>query len=154
MTAKAHEEKSRQKLAAENMTAAQKIHRALQSGPIKTELRTVQESIHIARALSAKARVEMDVKGLSHEKDFSVHIAYMTPDLSFLSTRRYEAGKEAAIYSDLAGPGKCCIVVGLVFGIRDREHGGDWLLGARPFLNTPLVLMALKQRIEENGLEN
>jgi hypothetical protein len=142
-------ETSRQKLAADNMTAVAKIHRALQSGQLKSELRTVQEAIHAARALNAQAKAAMDDKGLTHAKDFSMHIAFMTPDLSTLFTRRFELGQEAVIQAELSGPGMCCVMVGLVFGIRDHDHGGDWLIGARPFLATPLVLMALKQRIDE-----
>jgi hypothetical protein len=90
----------------------------------------------------------MDNAGLNHAKDFSVVIAYMTPDLSMLFTRRYEHGKESEIQADLSGPGKCCIMAGLIFGIRDHDHGGDWLIGGKPFLHTPLVISALKQRME------
>jgi hypothetical protein len=137
-------QKSRQKVAAESMTRVQKIHRALQSGQLKSELRTVSEAIHAARALT----MQIEAAGLKDERDFHVHVGYMTPDLSMLWTRRYERGQEAAIQEDLSGPGKCCIPVGLVFGIRDPEHGGDWLIGSRPFLDTPLVRTALKQQQE------
>ena len=98
----------------------------------------------MARALAA----QIELAGIK-PTDFYVHIAYMTPDLSFLHTHKFERGLEATIQENLSGPGKCCIVVGLIFGIRDPEHGGNWLFGARPFLNTPLVIMALKQRLEE-----
>src|SRR5205807_10634532 len=144
------EKKSRQKIAAENMTTVQRIQRALQSGPVKSELRTVQETIHLARALSAQAKNAMDLKGLNHAKDFAVVIAYMTPDLTMLFTRKFEPGKEREIQADLEGPEKCCIMVGLIFGIRDHEHGGEWLFGVGPFLVTSLVVNALKQRIEED----
>lgn len=138
-------EPSRQKLAAENMTRVQKIHRALQSGRLKSELRTVQEAVHAARALT----MQIEAEGLKLNEDFFVHIAYLTPDLSMLFTRRYIPGQESTIHSELAGPGSCCIMAGLVFGIRDNERGGDFLIGARPFLETPLVLTALRQRMEE-----
>jgi hypothetical protein len=130
------------------MTTVQKIHRALQSGRLKSELRTVSEAIHAARALT----MQIEAAGLKHDEDFQVHIAYLTPDLSMLFTERYIRGEESAIHAKLAGPGTCCIMAGLVFGIRDKEHGGDFLIGARPFLETPLVLSALRQRMEENTM--
>jgi hypothetical protein len=150
-----HEQKkpSSQQIAADKMTPVQKISRALQSGPVKSELRTVQEAIHLARALSSQAKSMMDgTKGADHAKDFGVHIAYMTPDLSVLHTLKYEAGQEAAIQAELSGgSGKCCIMVGLVFGMRDHSKGGMWYFGGRPFLNTELVRMALAQRMQESG---
>ncbi|PWU08172.1 MAG: hypothetical protein C5B47_05120, partial [Verrucomicrobia bacterium] len=92
---------SRQKLAAENMTRVGKIVRALQSGQLKSELRTVQESIHLARGLYT----QIESQGFKHNNDFAVHIAYLTPDLSMLFTRKFEPGeKEAAqIQADLSG---------------------------------------------------
>ncbi|HZR58465.1 MAG TPA: hypothetical protein VFA74_16450 [Terriglobales bacterium] len=148
------EEKSRQKLAAEKMTPVQNLVRSLQSGQLKSELRTVQESIHAARALAMQIESVSTNYGLSkkYAEDFHVSIAYMTPDLSTLYTWPYEPGKEAEIQQRLSGPGTCCIPVGLVFGVRDRKQGGGWLSGARPFLNTPLVRLALQQRLEENTI--
>ena len=142
------EQKSRQKLAAENMTKTQKLARALQSGQLKSELRTVQESIHLARGLYT----QIESEGFKHNENFWVHIAYMTPDLSMLFTRKFEPGeKEAAkIQADLSG--ECCIVVGLVFGIIDPDNEDDSSLGVRPFLNTDLVRMALKQRVESGSI--
>jgi hypothetical protein len=145
------ETKSRQQIAADKMTPVQRIARALQSGPIKSELRTVQETIHLARALDTQAKHMMDgVKGLDHAKDFGVQIAYMTPDLSVLHTLKYEAGREAAIQAELSGgSGRCCIMVGLVFGMRDSD--GTWYHGGRRFLDTELVRMALAQRMQESS---
>jgi hypothetical protein len=141
--------KSRQKLAADNMTRVGKLMRALQSGQLKSELRTVQEAIHLARALF----MHIESQGFkSEEEQFAVHIAYMTPDLSMLFTRKFEPGDKAAatIQADLSG--QCCIMVGLIFGIVDPENHDSALGGARPFLNTPLVMMALKQRLESDSI--
>lgn len=126
------------------MTDVQRLHQSLTSGALKSELRTVQESIHIARAMAA----QIEAAGIK-AGDYHVHLAYMTPDLSSLFTHRFERGLEAKIQENLSGTGNCCIMVGIVFGIKDAEKGGLWLFGARPFLNTPLVLMALKQRLED-----
>lgn len=148
---------SRQKIAAAKMTPAQRICRALQSGPVKSELRTVQEAIHLARAFNTQAKSAMDAAKaegatLDHAEDFGVSIAYMTPDLSVLHTLKFEVGQEAVIQAELSGgSGRCCIMVGLVFDVRDHAKGGGWLHGARPFLTTPLVLMALRQRMEESS---
>jgi hypothetical protein len=147
-TTQPNEGKSRQRLAAENMSKAQRIHRAIQSGPIKSELRTVQEAIHAARALA----VQIGAEGFTLNENFFVHIAYLTPDLSMMFTRRYVEGKESEIYSDLAGPGRCAIMAGLLFGIFDPERNGEPVIGARQFLNTPLITMALKQRVESQEI--
>src|SRR5580704_15760288 len=139
MIARPHEVKSRQKIAAENMSRVQRLHRALQSGPLKSELRTVSESLHAARGLYRQIEAA-DME----PKDFKVHIAYMTPDLSALFTQPFEPGQEAAIQAELSGPGRCCIMVGLVFGLRDADRK-NWVVGARPFLDTTLVTIAFKQ---------
>lgn len=131
--------KSRQKLAAESMSKVQNLHRALQSGLLKSELRTVSEAIHAARGLYQ----QITAAGLS-AKDFKVHVAYMGPDLSALYTQPFEPGKEATIQAELSGQGRCCIMVGLTFGLRDWERG-NWIVGVRPFLRTPLVDMAFDQ---------
>jgi hypothetical protein len=139
-----NEGKSRQKLAAENMTKAQNVGRKILSGALKSELRTAQDAIHAARALA----LQIGSEGFVLNENFFVHICYLTPDLSMLYTRRYVAGKEAAIYSELAGPGSCSIMAGLFFGIIDPERDGEWVVGARQFLNTPLVTTAFKQLAE------
>jgi hypothetical protein len=137
--------KSRQKATAENMTEAQKVQHQLQSGPVKSELRTVQDAIQTAAAFNRQAKEAMQSKGLNHEKDFSLVLAYLTPDLSSLFTRKFVPGQEADIYKDLASG--CSIMAGLIFGIRDHKHNGDWLLGLKPFLVTPLVTSALRERL-------
>ena len=148
-TQQAEQPKSRQKVAAEKMTRVENISRALRSGPLKSELRTAQEAIWMAKALDQQIKVA----GLD-AKDRHVYVAYMTPDLSVLSTLRFVEGQEPAMLKTLTAPGACCIMVGLIFAMRDKEHDGDWLFAHRPFLVTPNVLMALNQRIEGGaGLE-
>ena len=117
--------RSRQKIAADNMTPVAKFVRALQSGQLKSELRTVQEVIHAASALYKQ------IEAGALRKTSRSQTAYLTPDLSMLFTRKYVPGKESEIQAELSG--QCCIWAGLVFGIRDPGHGGDWLMGARPF---------------------
>lgn len=142
-------DKSRQRLAAENMTQAEKVQHRLQSGPVKSELRTVPEAIHIASAFHRQAKEAMkDHKKLDHATGFRLVIAYMTPDLSTLFTIKFEPGREAEIAKELTAKDTCALPVGLIFGIQDYEHSGDWLIGAKPFLTTPLVLSALNQRID------
>jgi len=146
------QEKSRQKLAAERMTDAQKLCQRLGSGALKSEFRTVSEAIHMARALAAQMADAGREDGLAKEygKDHHIAIAYMTPDFSQLHTWPYAPGKEAEIHSQLTGPGRCCIPVGLIFEVLEGKEGRR--MGARPFLITPLVMMALKQRITESKI--
>jgi hypothetical protein len=148
MTRTQAEPKSRQKLAAENMSKVQKLHRALQSGPLKSELRTVSETIHAASALYK----QIEIAGMS-PKDFKVNIAYVTPDLSALFTHPFVLGQEATIQAALSGQGTCCIMVGLLFGLRDNVEK-NWIVGARPFLRTPLVEMAFANYMQQMFLEN
>jgi hypothetical protein len=131
------------------MSPVQKLHRSLQSGQLKSELHTVSEAIHAARALHTQI-VSADIL---KAKDFAVHIAYLTPDLSVLSTRPYVPGQEAAIQAELTKPGMCCIVVALTFGLRDWEKG-NWLLGSRVLLRTALVERALQQWMQEAFITN
>lgn len=128
------------------MSKVQRLHRALQSGPVKSELRTLSEAIHAARALCK----QIEAEGIA-PKDFVVHIAYLTPDLSSLFTHRFSAGQEAATQAELSG--ECCIMAGLTFSLRDRERG-NWIVAARPFLKTPLVETAFKNWVSETFAEN
>lgn len=139
---------SRQQVAADKMTKVQRLHRALQSGPLKSELRTVSESIHAARALYK----QIEVAGIV-PKDFAVNIAYVTPDLSALFTVPFVPGQEAAIQAELSGPGTCSIMVGLTFGLRDLE-AGNWIVGVRPFLKTPLVELAFENWLRDTFISN
>jgi hypothetical protein len=138
--------KSRQKVAEEKMSKVQRLHRQLSSGPLKSDLRTVSESIHAARALY----FQIEGAGIP-AKDFAVHVAYMTPDLSALYTAQFTLGQEAKIQAELSG--QCCIVVGLAFGLRDWERG-NWVLGSRPFLRTPLVELAFTHWMQQTFVDN
>lgn len=148
-------EKSPQQKAADSMSAAQKLARALSSGILKSNLRTVQEAIYIARALWTQAPVTAKnyrtVNGQPlqlSEGDFEVAIAYMTPDLTTLNTWPYDPKREGEILDELLGPGKCTIPVGLIFAILDHERGTRQQ-GARPFLNAEIVKFALEQRLKQ-----
>lgn len=148
-TARRQPAKSRQKIAAEAMTKTEQVYRQLRSGPIPNELRTVQEAIFLASAFTRQAKEAMLAKGLNPDT-LVVVIAYMTPDLSVLHTRKFVPGAEKHLQNELAA--ECCIMAGLIFGIRDPDHNNEWLVGEKPFLNTPLVRSALSQRIESEVL--
>lgn len=137
------ERKSRQAAALERMTRAQKAHQQLNSGAPKYELRTAQEAVQLATAFYRQMRETMTIREL--ETDFAVHIAYMTLDFSMLFTKRYTPGQEKQLYEFLSQG--CYLMVGLVFGLSDPERDGKWLIGCKPFLNTPSVRLALEQRI-------
>src|ERR1700733_13428814 len=92
---KTESKKSYQKATAEAMSKVQMLHRRLSSGPLKSELRTVSESIHAARALYA----QIEGAGIP-AKDSPVHVAYMTPDLSALYTAQFTPGQEAKIQAE------------------------------------------------------
>ncbi len=126
----------------------EKLHRALQSGRVKMDLRTVQEAVHAARSLYSRIKDE----GIE-AKDYHVKIAYMTPDLSMLSTRSYLPGEDALIQAELSAPGMCCIMVGTAFALRDWETK-NWFVGYRPFLSTPLVDRAFDQWLAEVAILN
>jgi hypothetical protein len=130
-------------LRADGMTRVQKISRALRSGAIKSELRTAREAIWMAKGLDQ----QIQAAGVD-AKDRHVYIAYMTPDLSVLSTLPFIEGNEPSILKTLTAPGACCIMVGLVYAMRDREREGQWLFAPKPFLATPNVVAALNQRAE------
>ena len=157
------DKKSRQRTAAEKMTDAQRVQQRIASGAFKSELRTATEAIWMAKALDQQLRDAMKLAKLEPDEDCIVHIAYMTPDLSTLSTVRFTEGKEREIHAELTGPGKCSIMAGLIFGVRERDakkleafkqkpaNSSVWLLSSKPFLSTDLVHAALKQRIEEES---
>jgi hypothetical protein len=130
------------------MSKVQNLSRALQSGRLKMDLRTVPEAIHAARSLYSQIKSE----GIE-AKDCHVHVAYLTPDLSALFTRPYVPGEEAAIQAELSAQGMCCIMVGTAFALRDWERG-NWVVGYRPFLSTPLVERAFEQWLEAMATTN
>ena len=152
---------SRQRAAAEKMTAAQRVQQRIASGTFKSELRTATEAIWMAKALDAQLRQAMKEAGLD-AKDCGVYIAYMTPDLVTLSTVPFREGMEQQINDALVGPGKCGIMVGLIFTITERdreklkripEDKVGTYLGAKPFLMTERIREALRMRIafDEQG---
>lgn len=145
-------EPSKQQQAADSMTAAQRVHRALASGQFRSELLTVQQALYAARAFSIQSRSLIQREGLDPETDFRVTLCYMTPDFATLHTHPYEPGRESAIQAELSTPGSCVIMVGMIFGVRDPRHDDRWLAGSRAFLNTDLVRSALKQRLEESSI--
>lgn len=149
MASVSEREKSRQRVAAENMTEAQKLQQQLASGPIRSELRNAREAVQIAGAFYRQATEAMKSKGLDPEKGFFLHISYLSPDLTVLSTRMYEPGKESQLYEALSVGG--AIMAGLIFGIVDTETK-TLRVSAKPFVDTPLVREALKQRVTSGGL--
>jgi hypothetical protein len=135
------EVKSRQRLANANMSKVQQLSRALQSGQLKRELRTIPESIHGARALYR----QIELEGIA-PKDFHVRIAFLTPDLSTLSTHAFKPGLEDAAQTELSA--QCGIMVGLVFAIRDLAKE-NWSVGYRVFLSTPLIIQAFENYLSD-----
>lgn len=140
--------KSRQKLTAENMSEAQRVHHQLRSGAVRSELRNAREAVQIAGAFYHQAAELMNARKLD-TKDLFVHISYLSPDLTVLSTMAFEPGKESQLYEKLSAG--CSIMAGLIFAIRDKERESI-LVGAKPFVDTPLVREALKQRVEASGI--
>jgi len=134
------------------MTTAARVAKNFAGGRPTNELRTVQESIWMAKAFDRQLRDSMKANGLEPD-DSRVLICYLTPDLSMLFTEPFFEGKESEIQAKLAS--QCCIMVGLIYVIRERdpkmlkERGTDdlTLMGAKPFLNTKLVNAALDERI-------
>jgi hypothetical protein len=144
-----------------DMSKAAKIHRKFSAGRPMNELQTAREALWIAKAFDQQLKAEMAEQGLQPD-DTRVLLCYMTPDLVILSTLAFKAGREEEIYSVLTGPGKCAVMVGLIFGIHERDPkvtskpkfkdpDGVWLLGQKAFLNTEIVRSALLQRIVQEG---
>jgi hypothetical protein len=150
-------EKSRQRVASGEMSDTKRFCQRLSSGIFKSDLRTVQETMHMARALVDQMKQmgsEYDLcRKYGEEGDFVVAVAFLTPDLSVLNTWPFNPGKEAEMQVALSGPGRCSIPVGLVFDVKGKD--GKVVRGARPFLNTPLVRMALEKRLasDEVGIQ-
>src|SRR4051812_13178806 len=98
------QEKRREKLAAGKVTPAQNRMRSWPSRQLKSELRTMQEAIHLARSAAMQIGNALKASPFTDDADYAaskkaaygehynVAIAYMTPDLSMLFTRRYEPG--------------------------------------------------------------
>jgi hypothetical protein len=125
--------KSRQRIAAEGMSKVQKLHRAIQSGQLKPELRTASEAVLAARMV----QTQIEKSGIyDGSEDFHVRIAYLTPDLAALGTLPFTPGKEAEISASLSE--HCTYMVGIVFALWDDEHK-NWIVGARQFVSTERV---------------
>jgi hypothetical protein len=127
------EKKSRQRVAMENMSAAQQLHRRIQSGQLKPELRTAAEAILAARMIYTQIEKSGVYEG---SEDFHVRIAYLTPDLASLGTLPFTPGKEEGLQGLLLE--QCTYMVGVVFALWDDEKK-NWIVGARQFISTPLV---------------
>jgi hypothetical protein len=141
--------KSRQKIAAENMSKEQRVHRQLQSGPLKRELRNAKETVWTAAGFYRQAREAMTAQGLTFGEDtFAMVVCYLSPDLTTLWTLKYIPGEEQKLNEELNQ--SCGVIIGLMFGVLEPGHG--WLMGVRPFLDTPLVLEAFKARLSSDVL--
>lgn len=135
------------------MTTAARVAQRFAGGRPSNELRTVQEAIWMAKAMDRQLRESMKANGLDPD-DSRILICYLTPDLSMLFTEPFVEGQEQALHSKLAS--QCCIMAGLIYVIVERdpkvlkERGTDdvTIMGAKPFLNTKLVLTALRERID------
>ena len=151
MRTETRQPKSRQAAAAAGMTKAQRVCQRLGSGAPRYELKTVSEAIQLAGAFYRQIREAMTIDGL--QTDFGLQIAYMTLDFSVLFTRRYTPGNEQKLYEELSQEKGGVLMVGLIFGMKDPDDPkGRWLVGSKRFLDTPLVRMAIQQRVDsEDG---
>jgi hypothetical protein len=138
MTAK---QKSRQRLAAENMTPAQKIRRDLTGGrPPAGELKTPTGAVTAARILHRELETRMSAEGLKPKTgDWCVSIGYVSADLSVLGfSPLFAPGEEAELMKYLSGH----VMLGLIFGMVDKEakESKDEIdrivTGTRPFFVT------------------
>jgi len=144
---------SRQKIAAENMSAVQKIHRALRSGPPSNELRTAAESVTSARVLFREIQNSMLAKGLQPEQgDWAVHVAYVSTDLSLTFTQQYVPGSEPDLLKHLTD--QPVILIGLIFAMRDKDAQGALVVGVKPFLDTKQTSAWLREKADELILED
>ncbi len=126
------------KRAKDEMSPAQKIHRALVNGrPPASELKTPLAAVTAARVLYRDIEARMAAEGLKPEAgDWAVSIGYVSPDLSVIGfTPLFAPGDEAVLMKILDGH----IMLGLVFGIVDKEakdKEGRIILGTRAFFTT------------------
>jgi hypothetical protein len=142
-------ETNRQKEAAAAMSPLKQMQRALSSGALKSEFRTIHEAINAARLMSAQIvamakRYDVKFKSEKYGDNFHVAVAFLTPDLTTLNTWPYTPGQETETYKAISGQNGICVA--LIFEIADAK---EKLMGARPFLITPLVMSALKERMKE-----
>jgi hypothetical protein len=124
------------KRANEELTAVQKIYRALVGHrPPVGELKTPTAAVTAARILYRELETRMTKP---KPGDWGVSIGYVSPDLSVLGFTHLFApatadapGNEAKLMKHLDGQ----IMLGLIFGMRDRE-AKDVVMGTRPFFLT------------------
>ncbi len=129
------------KRAKEEMTAAQRIQRALVNGrPPASELKTPSAAVTAARTLHRELELRLKTEGFAPEPStYAVCVAYVTPDLTVLGfTLPYvpeDKDRTREILEMLTGN----IAIGLIFGIADteaRDEDGRIVMGARAFLVT------------------
>jgi hypothetical protein len=149
------------KRANQDMTLVERIHRSLINGrPPASELRTPLAAVTAARVLYDDLKKRMDAEELKPEPgDWSVTVAYVTPDLSVLGhTPLFAPGEEASLMRHADGN----IMLGLIFGMVDRDpHAKDRIVtGARPFFTTKQtegllseLLTAVRITIEDDQLD-
>jgi hypothetical protein len=143
------------------MTAVQRIHRALINGrPPASELKTPHAAVTAARVLHRELETRLTVEGVEPTPgECAVSIGYVTPDLSVVGfTPPYAPGEETGLMTMLTGN----VMIGLVFGVVDKEAKDDEgriLMGARPFLTTKQtegwlseLFLPVRSRIEHSLL--
>jgi hypothetical protein len=125
--------------AKQEMTTAQRIHRALTNGrPPMSEMKSPTAALGAARVLVSRIRAEL--KGLDPEAfKCGVVVAYISTDLTVLGyTVPFTEASQPRMLSALEGS----IPIGLLFGILDPDATDEAqrvLVGARPFLSTKQV---------------
>lgn len=115
------------------MTEVEKIRRDLTGGRPVSELKTPLAAVTAARTFHREMEARMTAAGLNPQPgDWAVSVGYVSPDLSVLGfTRLFTPGGESGLMEMLTGH----IILGLVFGVMDKE-AGRLVMGTRPFLST------------------
>src|SRR6185437_7772594 len=122
------------KRANEQLTAVQRIHRALVGHrPPVGELKTPTAAVTAARILYRELESRMPKPKAG---DWGVSIGYVSPDLSVLGfTHLFAPGNEGQLMKHLDGQ----IMLGLIFGMKDKEAkeaDKKVVMGTRPFFLT------------------
>lgn len=120
------------------MNQVQELHRRIQSGKLKTELRTASEAVLAARMVYQQIAGAGIYVMTPEQEGFHVHIAFLTPDLASLGIVEFVRGKEADIQAELARDGR--IMAGVIFSLwDDAEEHKNWIIGTRQFISTERV---------------